>query len=716
MNREQLVKELLDNNKVKIGESINYNRFKQIHSNGYSNISEYDFAEILGINAGNFNNVKNKGQNAIILKDLIPMKEEKMAKEISEDMLKELEAGQRINYEQFSSLRKSYCEIYGDISETKFGRILELNDDALYLLRKGKEISIFKSKFSSELLIKELIQEGIVVPGEKIDYGRFSKIFEEAKKKHLSINHFSQYAFAKLLGIRKSTFTKFKTMPVNLKILKDYIIKEKKTYVVTDEERKNIIEKLINTKNAKPYEFCDYQRFLELYQGYENIPEYKFADMLDISTSGFSKIKNYGKKIRILKDCLDKEQIVAELVESGKLNIGEEINYIKFRELFKKYEHLGLLLFADIIEVSEGNIERLRTHPGSTTIALKSRIKEEKKESSYIEDKERAKAYVKELFEIGKIHIGQKINYQNFKEIYLPCSYISEKEFASLLGMSGLRYQNIKYLGTNTYIHDYKVIESVKLIGNIEKNRYFGKEEIEDICKKYEISMEDFITYFVYSGNFRFNSNRQVYIDLIESHNQIYIGRTKMSNEYFERVYPILLEPIKRLIGVMCKKYRMLSYMEDFESEAMAYMFQNFGDIEKNFLDSIDDQTLINMVIGRLKLFLRERIINELKISNMYRSTSHFYTRRDNKEYIIPDNKSNNAETIVLSSISDDTTESKIMCELIRRFENGMNKKDLLESIQVDFGISKEALLELLTKRVEQKKKNKERDNILVRE
>ena len=60
-------------------------------SNGYSHISEYDFAEMLGINTGNFNNVKNKGQNAIILKELIPMHEEKISKEISEDLLKKLE-------------------------------------------------------------------------------------------------------------------------------------------------------------------------------------------------------------------------------------------------------------------------------------------------------------------------------------------------------------------------------------------------------------------------------------------------------------------------------------------------------------------------------------------------------------------------------------------------------------------------------------------------
>ena len=715
MNREQLIKELLDKKLIKIGESINYTRFKQIHSNGYSHMSEYDFAEMLGINSANFNSVKNKGQNAIILKELIPTQEKKLAREISEDLLQKLEAGQRINYKQFCTLRENYCAIYGEISEAKLGRILELNDNALYNLRRGKEIPVFKSKFNSEAIIQSLIQEGITVPGDKINYIKFLEIYEEARKKHQSISHFSQYAFAKLLGIRKSTFTKLKTTPVNLQILKSYMPKKKKAYVVSDEERMLIVENLISTKNARPYEFCDYQRFLELYQGYENISEYNFAYILDMSSTSFSQIKNSGKKARILKDCLDKEQIVAELIASGKLQIGQEIDYTKFSELFKEYEYLGVFLFADIIEVSEGNIERLRTNPGSTTIALRSRIKkEEEQENSYNDVSEQAKAYVEELFETGRIHIGQEIDYQMFQEIYLPCSYISENKFASLLGISGFRYQNIRYSGTKTYIHDYKVVEAVKLIGNIEKNRYFSKDEIEDICNRYGITKEDFITYFVYSGNFRYNSNTQAYVDILENHNQIYIGKIRMSNEYFEKNYSLFMEPVKRLVGTMCKRYRMLGYMQDLESEAIMYMIQNCGDIEKNFSDCKDNQTLINMIIGRLKIFLRERIIEQLKISNKFRSASHFYEKVKSKGDIYSDNY--NTEETALKSIIDDTTESKIMCELIRRFENGMDKIELLESIQTDFGISKESLLGLLSKRVELKRKNKGKVDVAIGE
>ena len=716
MNREQLIKELLDKNIIKIGESINYKRFKQIHSKGYSHISEYDFAEMLGIKSSNFNNVKNKGQNAVILKELIPMKEEKLAKEISEDLLHKLEAGQRINYEQFCALRESYCAIYGDISEAKFGRILELNYNSLTNLRRGKEIAIFKSKFSSEAIIQLLIQEGIAVPGDKINYSKLYEMYEEARKKHPSINHFSQYAFAKLLGIRKSHFGDLKTKPVNAQILKNYIPKKKKNYVVSDEERMRIIENLISTKNAKPYESCDYKRFLELYQGYENISEYNFAYMLDMSSISFSYIKNHGKKARILKDCLNKEQIIDELISSGKLKIGEEIDYTKFSKLFKEYEYLGVYLFADIIEVSEGNIERLRYNPGSTTIALRSRIKkEEKQENSCNYAIEQAKDYVKELFKTGIIHIGQEIDYRSFQDIYSKCSYISENEFATLLGISGFKYQNIRWSGTKTYIHDYKVVEAVKIIGRIEKNRYFSKDETEDICNKYGITKEDFITYFVYRGNFRYNSNIQAYVDVLEENNEIYIGRTRMSNEYFERTYPLFREPIKRLVVTMCKKYSMLRYIEDFESEAIIYMFQNCGDIEKNFSDCKDNQTLINMIIARLKIFLRKKIIDQLRISTKTVSTSYFYTRRNNKEYIIPDNNSNTEET-VLESIIDDTTESKIMCELIRRFENGMDKTELLKSVQIEFGVSQKQLIRILSKRLKEKNMKQETEGVSIEE
>ena len=83
MSREQLIEELLNKNLIRICERINYQQFQQIHSNGYSHIPEYKFAELLGINNGNFNNVKNKGQTTIILEEL----EDRLANKIEEDLI-----------------------------------------------------------------------------------------------------------------------------------------------------------------------------------------------------------------------------------------------------------------------------------------------------------------------------------------------------------------------------------------------------------------------------------------------------------------------------------------------------------------------------------------------------------------------------------------------------------------------------------------------------
>lgn len=52
--------------------------------------------------------------------------------------------------------------------------------------------------------------------------------------------------------------------------------------------------------------------------------------------------------------------------------------------------------------------------------------------------------------------------------------------------------------------------------------------------------------------------------------------------------------------------------------------------------------------------------------------------------------------------------ESEIMCELIRKFKLGLNKKKLLESAIIKFNISQQDLFELLNKRLELENKNLE--------
>ena len=124
--REVIIQELLNERKVKPGQLINYEYFKKIYEPYSMEMSEKDFAEILGITDDNYKNIKNKkGRNAKVLKEIKKTtKEEKEV--IIQELLKEekVKPGQLINYEYFKKIYEPYST---KMSEKDFAEILEIN-------------------------------------------------------------------------------------------------------------------------------------------------------------------------------------------------------------------------------------------------------------------------------------------------------------------------------------------------------------------------------------------------------------------------------------------------------------------------------------------------------------------------------------------------------------------------------------------------------------
>ena len=235
---------------------------------------------------------------------------------------------------------------------------------------------------------------------------------------------------------------------------------------------------------------------------------------------------------------------------------------------------------------------------------------------------------------------------------------MTEYDFATLLGISNFKYQNIRFLGGKTYIQDPKVVEAVNLIGDIEKQKFYSKDEIEKICKQYQISVEDFIRYFVYKGNL--SADIHLYLNALNSHSGLYIGKARMSNEYFEKIQSALKKTLERCTRFLCSKYRLLKYFEDYQSEAILYILENCGDIEKNFYDFEDPTIISYMLTSRAKFFLIPQLSNKIKLYDNQKSTSTFYPRRNNPTLVLPD-KQTNVEEAALSRIPDESTEAKIM-------------------------------------------------------
>ena len=142
-----------------------------------------------------------------------------------------------------------------------------------------------------------------------------------------------------------------------------------------------------------------------------------------------------------------------------------------------------------------------------------------------------AQQYVEDLFQTGKIYVGQEIQYADFLSLYSLCPKIPQHQFARLLGINYFCYQNMRYMNSKTYLHDAQVKEAISLIGKIERQRFYTEEEISAICQEFHISPEDFIQYVMHSGgNGIAKVHTQAYLSALNSHQQLYIGKTQMSH------------------------------------------------------------------------------------------------------------------------------------------------------------------------------------------
>ncbi len=713
MNKETIIKELLDKKLIEIGESIDYAKFCYVQKqSGYTNIKEYDFAQILGISNTNFRNIRDREQRAVVLKELIPQKEQKQREQVEKDLIgnKKVEPGERIDYQKFCNLHEDYSYI----PEPVFARFLELTYDAVYNMKKDIPAIVFKSKYSEEEMVEKIIEEKLVTPGEKLNYIQFLERSELIKKHHPATRHFSEYAMAKLLGVRKGNFGSCKRHNTNIIILKQYI-KRKKNYKVSEEERNQVVEELIKNKNARPYQYCDYERFLELYSGYEEkYSEKTFYEMLDLSYRDFYQIKNKKDKKRILRDCFSKEKVVEELLQSGKVTAGEEISLDKFNELHNEFNYFDRKLFAEILEITEGERENLEGRYTQKVQILRSKLPKKRILSGQEiknEEKNQALKMLGELFQKGVIQYNQRIDYIEFKKLYsyLGKTRIPEHELAEMLGIPYFQYQNMRHMGKKIRIKNYKTLESIRIMGTLEK-RFYSKEEIEEMLNKHNISLEEFMENVILKWIPEENIERyiELYSDTLERHKGIYIGKGRMSNSYFEMLYPRIEPAIYKLVGYICKSRGRLHVVEDCKSEALMYILERCGDIEQNFSDIDDGETAIRMILARAKWVIHYKALEEYRVNKKITSENRFYRRGNIRDYI--EDKKDTVEKVVIEKIIGETTEAKIMCDLIIGNENGIEKGELFDMIYRKYNIGEEELLKLLEKRLIHKRERAEQE------
>ena len=602
--REQIRKQLLK--KITVGQLITYLEFQELYQPYMNIMSEIEFANILEINPGNYNTMKNKGTRAKILKSFKKEVSDEEKKKIIQEVLTKVRVGQSITYIEFQELYQPYTNM---INEIEFASILGISYGNYNTMKnKGTGAKILKSikKETGEEEKKKIIQEVLtkVRAGQLITYLEFQKLYQPY------IKIMSEIEFANILEISYGNYNTIKSSGTRARILKS-IKKE-----TSEEEKKKIIQEVLS--KVRIGQSITYLEFQELYQPYINImSEMEFANILGISYDNYNNIKHRGTRAKILKNSKkevsdeEKKKIIQEVLT--KVRAGQLITYLEFQKLYQPYiKIMSEIEFANILEISYGNYNTIKSS-GTRARILKS-IKKETSE-------EEKKKIIQEV--LSKVRIGQSITYLEFQELYQPyINIMSEMEFANILGISYDNYKNIKYKGIKTTINDCSSQNKINQIKHlIRDSRYYTKEELEILCSKCEIELPIIFNIAkVEDGN--------INIEILNRNGQIWIGDVACTKNFAKEYSEYMIKIAIQVGSILCAKYNCQTAKDDFVSDSILYIIENGGAIEKNF--GADRELVKKVIFTRIFKYLELLCLNK----SHNKMTSTFQPNSNNNAYI----------------------------------------------------------------------------------
>lgn len=596
---------------------------------------------------------------------------EQEKEQILDEILQNFSPCQIIDYKQFLDLYEQYKD---KMSEQEFAEILEINYKNFSNVKNcNTRAKILKSKTNlskeeKELIIKEVLTK--VSAGQSINYNQFINLYQPYKSK------ISEIEFATILNVSSSNFKNMLYKKQNIKILKS-----NKSFVI-DEIKKDI------SKKVHIGEIIDYNKFRNLYIPYKDIlKEAEFAEILDITFDNFNRLKYKNGNVKVLKfQKISKSEVETIILDVLiKVGAGQLINYEQFLKLYEPYtEKVGMLEFANILEVSYSNFRRLTKNKGNIRI-LKSKIKR-------LTAKEREEIK-NEIFK--KVNIGKVINYGEFKKLYMQYeSKISEIEFANILGISVSNLANIKNAKTNAIVKDEILIKKINRIKYLTfESRYYTKHEIEILANKFQITIKDLVI-----GLYNLKQEKQIFniLNLLDTKGKIWYGDVKCSNNFIEKYAKYIITLANKISEYYSRKFNFNDVKEDCISDSILFIYEKCGEIEKNFGEN---EILVKKIISyKLLKFIKFKYLNRstkkvITISTLTNNSSNNSGIKDDTVNIEQELE----ETVVIEELNKlGVLEDKCVYLLSKYLEKGYTKEEAFAMIEKFIGIDKLNLIEML--------------------
>lgn len=215
-------------------------------------------------------------------------------------------------------------------------------------------------------------------------------------------------------------------------------------------------------------------------------------------------------------------------------------------------------------------------------------------------------------------------------------------------------------------------------------NREYSKCEIEKVCEKKHINLDEFIVYILLYPN---NKNKRfidIYKGILNQGNKIYIGKSiTVDREYLEKHGAELIQLSQKVAKSFGKRYGLDRF--ELEDETMDIIVNKCGNLVRNLWTC--PQVLDACIFNKTYKYLYARTYNSLKSQsieileeNRLQKRNNLYTTDDNYEGELEDN-------VNLRKGGFDDIEQEVMRYMIKLVKEGEAKdihKKVAEIMEID--------------------------------
>lgn len=329
-----------------------------------------------------------------------------------------------------------------------------------------------------------IMQDEQLSEGSSINYNKLQYISKKYNipEKVLAVN---------VLQISEYSYRSIKSDPNrNAKIF--YKQKQINNQINQKNEKSSLRQEILRNDSLKIGDKINYEKLVKLSKKYKIHEKTLATDILGITLSSFYHIKSDKKRNAItLNAFLSDEELKSfseKLLDVEGIQPYTQIDYEMLQKISDKYSINEKILALSVLGISDNQYWNMKYKSNNKAYVLKGEYKE-----TNLEELRKLKL---RIFEKEKLAAGKRISYEEIENIQKKYD-VPLNELLYILGITKSAYSFIKHKRRyNSIVKDMDTYLITQILSEImEKERYYNKDEIEQICETNNISLQDFFDY-----------------------------------------------------------------------------------------------------------------------------------------------------------------------------------------------------------------------------